>query len=60
MMPLLKSSYDEARQQGRQQGRQEGQKELIAKLLKTGVDFHVLCKVTGLSEEEIKKLKSGD
>ena len=60
MMPLLKSSYDEARQQGMQQGRQEGQKELITKLLKTGVDLHVLCKGTGLSEEEIKKLKSGD
>ncbi len=80
MMPLLKSSYDEARQQGMQQGRlegiqegrlegiqqgmqqgrQEGQKELIAKLLKTGVDLQALCKGTGLSEEEIKKLKSGD
>ncbi len=72
MMPLLKSSYDEARQEGMQQGRQEGiqegmqqgrqegQKELIAKLLKTGVDLQALCKGTGLSEEEIKKLKTDD
>ena len=80
MMPLLKSSYDEAReegiqkgrlegiqkgrlegmQKGCQEGRQEGQKELISKLLKSGVDLQVLCKGTGLSEEEIKKLKSGD
>ncbi len=43
-----------------QKGCQEGQKELIAKLLKSGVDLQALCQGTGLSEQEIKKLKSGD
>ena len=56
MMPLLQCSYDEAIEKGMQKGR----KELIAKLLKSGVDLQVLCKGTGLSEEEIKKLNKDD
>ncbi len=60
MMPLLQCSYDEAIEKGMQKGIEKGRKELIAKLLKSGVDLQVLCKGTGLSEEEIKKLKKGD
>ena len=64
MMPLLQCSYDEAIEKGMQKGiekcMQKGRKELIAKLLKSGVDLQVLCKGTGLSEEEIKKLNKDD
>ncbi len=50
----------EGMQQGIEKGLKKGQKQLIAKLLKSDVDLQVLCKGTGLSEEEIKKLNNGD
>ena len=54
-----KKSRQEGMQEGRQEGRQEGQKELILKLLKGGFDMQAICKGTGMSQEEINKLKNG-
>ena len=50
---------EEGRQEGLQKGRQEGQRELILKMLKEELDISLVSKVTGLSEEEIRKLKNG-
>ncbi len=75
MTPLLQSSLDEAREEGMrkgrlagkkegmsagmEKGRQEGQKELILNMLKKSADLSFISEITGLSEEEINKLKNG-
>ena len=65
MTPLLQSSLDEARMEGMQKGRMEGmqkgrmegRQEVVSNMLKNHLDTSLICKVTGLSEEEIQKLK---
>ncbi|MDE0119680.1 MAG: hypothetical protein OXM55_06715, partial [Bdellovibrionales bacterium] len=47
------------REEGRQEGRQERDKEVIINMLKNKIDNQLISKVTGLSEAEIKKLKTG-
>ena len=42
---------------GIRKGRQEGRQEVIANMLKKKADIAFISQVTGLSEEEIKKLK---
>ena len=49
---------EEARQEGLQQGLQQRDK-VVLNMLKEKADMAFICKVTGLSEEEIKKLKNG-
>ena len=44
---------------GMEKGRQEGQKELILNMLKKSADLSFISEITGLSEEEINKLKNG-
>ena len=51
--------WQKGRQEGWQKGRQEGQQALILKLLDSGFDMQAICKGTGLSEEELKKIKNG-
>ena len=41
------------------EGRQEKERELVLNMLKEKLDFSVISKATGLSEEEIKNLKNG-
>ena len=55
----IEKGRQEGRQEGMQQGMQQGQKELILKLLESGFDMQAICKGTGMSEEELKKLKNG-
>ena len=54
---------EEIRQKGRMEGRMEGRterdREVILNMLKNHLDIPLICKVTGLSQEEIKKLKNG-
>ena len=54
---------EEARQEGLQQGLQTGRRQerqqVVLNMLKEKIDIPSICKVTGLSEEEIKKLKNG-
>ena len=45
-------------QQGRIEGVQKGRQEVVSNMLKNHLDTSLICKVTGLSEEEIQKLKS--
>ncbi|MDN5248413.1 MAG: Rpn family recombination-promoting nuclease/putative transposase [Wolbachia endosymbiont of Tyrophagus putrescentiae] len=58
---VLAYKLDVATQKGRQEGRQEGAKEkaeAIAKnLLKLGISTDIIARTTGLSSEQIKRLK---
>ena len=45
-------------QKGQQEGMEKGQQQLILKLLKRGMGLQSICKYTGLSEDEINKLKN--
>ena len=47
------------KEEGRQEGWQKGRQEVILKMLKEKAEISFIAKVTGLSEEEIKKLKNG-
>ena len=47
------------RQEGIQKGRQEGMQQVILNMLKKQMDIAFISEVTGLSEEEIKKLQNG-
>ena len=40
-------------------GRQEGMQQVALSMLKEKADLSFICKVTGLSEKELKKLKNG-
>ena len=48
------------KEEGRQEGRQKRDREVVLNMLKekAGIDF--IRKVTGLSEEEIKKFQNGN
>ena len=49
----------EGLQEGIHKGRQEGRQAVILNMLKKQLDISLISEVTGLSEEEIKKLKNG-
>ena len=63
---LIKKGMERGRQEGREAGRQEGRQEgiergreaVILNMLKKKTDIAFISEVTGLSEEEIKKLKN--
>ena len=69
IMPPLRQTLDEVReegeQRGRQKGRQEGRQEgrqkekeqMAVKLLREGTNVEFVKKITGLSQKEIEKLK---
>ena len=46
-------------QQGMQKGRLERDREVILNMLQNNLDMSLICKVTGFSEQEIKKLQQG-
>ena len=46
-------------QRGQQQGMQMRDKQIVLNMLKNRLDTELICKVTGLSQEEINKLKNG-
>ena len=47
------------RQEGLQTGMQKGMQQVALNMLKENTDLAFICKMTGLSVEEIKKLKNG-
>ena len=49
----------QGKQEGRQEGMQQGRQEVALNFLSAGLDLETVSKCTGLSEEEIKKLKNG-
>ena len=44
----------------REEGRQEERQQVVLNMLENNLDMPLICKVTGLSEEEVKKLKNGN
>ena len=54
-----KKGWQKGRQKGRQEGIKQGRQEVALNLLSAGLDMETVAKGTGLSEEEIKKLKNG-
>ena len=48
----------EGKAEGRKEGMEKGMEKVASNMLKSGLDTSLICKVTGLSEEEIKKLKN--
>ena len=71
MAGLLETARNEARQEGlqtgrqeglqtgRQEGLQEGRQEVVLNMLQKKADISFISEVTGVSEQEIKKLKNG-
>ncbi len=55
----LQKGLQKGRLEGQQEGRKEGQQELILKMLRKKADLSFISEVTGLSEQELKKLKNG-
>ena len=53
----LLTSYRKGREEGEEKGRKEGRKDVALKLLKQGVEPSLICETTGLSEEELNRLK---
>ncbi len=49
-------AVNKARKEGREEGLAEGKRETAKGFLKEGVPIDVVCKVTGLSQEEIQDL----
>ena len=57
----IKEGHDKGRAEGRIEGRAEGQakekKQIAQNMLKEGLAVSLICKMTGLDEQEILKLK---
>ena len=51
--------WQKGQQEGWQKGRQEGRQEVALNFLSAGLDLETVVKCTGLSVDEIKKLKNG-
>ena len=57
-MEGIQEGIKRGKKEGRQEGRQEGKQEIILNMLKNKIDISVISKVTGLSKDEIDKLKT--
>ena len=57
----IKEGHDKGRAEGRIEGRAEGQtkekKQIAQNMLKEGIAVSLICKMTGLDEQEVLKLK---
>ena len=53
----IKNSLDTAREEGREEGERKKQIEIAKTGLKEGLSVEIIMKLTGLSKEEIEKLK---
>ena len=53
----LREGFDLGKAEGKAEGRAEGKAEVAARLLAKGVDPNLIMEATGLTPEEIQKLK---
>ena len=58
-MNIRESIREEGREKGWREGQKEGRQQVVLNMLAQKVDISFVSKVTGLSEEEIRKLKNG-
>ena len=56
---IKEKGHWEGMQEGHQKSWQEDRQELILNMLKKSADLSFISEVTGLSPQEIKKLKNG-
>ena len=50
---------EEIKERARMEGMQQERQQVVLNMLKEEVDMNFICKVTGLSQQEINKLKNG-
>ena len=48
--------YQQGREEGREQGREEGVKSSIIGMIREGMDFSLIAKITSYSIEQIQKI----
>ena len=59
VMDIREHIKEKGRWEGRQEGRKEGRQQVALNMLENKFKPSVICKITGLSENSIKKLKNG-
>ena len=52
-----KEGLEQGLEQGKKEGLEQGQKNIAKNLLNEKVDFNIICKTTGLTEQEVLKLQ---
>ncbi|AVP87953.1 Putative transposase [Candidatus Phycorickettsia trachydisci] len=60
MGTLAQKWFEEGIQKGEQKGRQEASKKFVCNMLKAGMDFDQISRITGLSVAEVKELGKAD
>ena len=53
----IKEGHDKGRAEGRAEGQTKEKKQIAQNMLKGGMAVSLICKMTGLDEQEILKLK---
>ena len=53
----LAKGREEGRAEGLEEGREEGRYDLILKMVQNDLPIQTICEITGLSLEEVTKLK---
>ena len=53
----IKEGHDKGRAEGRAEGQSKEKKQIAQNMLKEGMAVSLICKMTGLDEQEILKLK---
>ena len=53
----FETAREKAKEEGRKKGMEKGEKEITLNLIKAGLDNETISKITGLSTEEIQKLR---
>lgn len=52
-----KTGREEGRAEGLEKGREEGRYDMILKMVQNDLPIQTICEITGLSLEEVTKLK---
>ena len=53
----IKEGHDKGRAKGRAEGQAKEKKQIAQNMLKEGMTVSLICKMTGLDEQEVLKLK---
>ena len=53
----IKEGHDKGRAEGRAEGQTKEKKQIAQNMLKEGMAVSLICKMTGLDEQEVLKLK---
>ena len=53
----IKEGHDKGRAEGRAEGQTKEKKQIAQNMLKEGMAVSLICKMTGLNEQEVLKLK---